>query len=66
MNSSKRPNQDGLYKALNIYRDAMRSFIFKSMKSVSGLLAEENGTRSVRSNSGHIDSGHIDAEFKSH
>ena len=42
MNSSKSPNQDALYKALNIYRDAMRSFVFKSMKAVSGLLAEEN------------------------
>ena len=42
MNSAKSPNQDALYKALNIYRDAMRSFIFKSMKAVSGLLAEEN------------------------
>ena len=37
-----RPNQDALYKALNIYRDAMRSFIFKNMKAVSGLLEEEN------------------------
>ena len=42
MNSSKSPNQDALYSALNIYRDAMRSFIFKSMQSVSGLLVEEN------------------------
>ena len=42
MNSSKTPNQDALYEALNIYRDAMRTFIYKSMKSVSGLLAEEN------------------------
>ena len=42
MNSSKSPNQDAIYKAINIYRDAMRSFIFKSMKAVSGLLAEEN------------------------
>ena len=42
MNSSKSPNQDAIYKAINIYRDAMRSFIFKSMKSVPGLLAEEN------------------------
>ncbi len=42
MNLSKSPNQDALYKALNIYRDAMRAFIFKSMKSVSGLLIEEN------------------------
>ena len=42
MNSSKSPNQDAIYKAINIYRDAMRPFIFKSMKAVSGLLAEEN------------------------
>ena len=42
MNSKKSPNQDALYKALNIYRDAMRSFVFKSLKAVSGLLAEEN------------------------
>ncbi len=42
MSSKKNPNQDALYDALNIYRDAMRSFVFKSMKAVSGLLAEEN------------------------
>ena len=42
MNSSERPNQEALYKALNIYRDSMRSFIFKNMKAVSGLLEEEN------------------------
>lgn len=42
VNASKSPNQDALYEALNIYRDAMRSFVFKSMKAVSGLLAEEN------------------------
>ncbi len=42
MNSSERPNQEALYKALNIYRDTMRSFIFKNMKAVSGLLEEEN------------------------
>ncbi|MDE0638501.1 MAG: hypothetical protein OXI43_21880 [Candidatus Poribacteria bacterium] len=42
MNLSKWPNQEALNKALNIYRDAMRSFVFKSMKAVSGLLAEEN------------------------
>jgi hypothetical protein len=42
VNSSKSPNQDAIYKAINIYRDAMRSFIFKSMKAVSGLLGEEN------------------------
>lgn len=42
MNSSKSPNQDALYEALNIYRDAMRAFMFKNMKAVSGVLTEEN------------------------
>ncbi len=37
MNSSKRPNQDALYQALNIYRDAMRPFILKNLKTVQDL-----------------------------
>ncbi len=42
MNSSNKPNQEALNKALNIYRDSMRSFILKNMRAVSGLLEEEN------------------------
>ncbi len=42
VNASKSPNQDALYEALNIYRDAMRAFMFKNMKAVSGVLTEEN------------------------
>ncbi len=41
MNSSKRPNQDALYQALNIYRDAMRPFIFRNLKTVRGLSPED-------------------------
>ena len=37
MNSPKRPNQDALYQALNIYRDAMRPFILKNLKAVQDL-----------------------------
>ncbi|RKU36700.1 hypothetical protein C6496_12300 [Candidatus Poribacteria bacterium] len=37
MNSSKRPNQDALYQALNIYRDVMRPFILKNLKTVQNL-----------------------------
>ncbi|MDE0014209.1 MAG: DUF499 domain-containing protein [Candidatus Poribacteria bacterium] len=41
MNSSKRPNQDALYQALNIYRDAMRPFILRNLKTVQGLAPED-------------------------
>ena len=41
MNSSKRPNQDVLYQALNIYRDAMRPFILQNLKTVRGLSPED-------------------------
>ncbi len=37
MNSFKRPNQDALYQALNIYRDAMRPFILRNLKTVQDL-----------------------------
>ena len=37
MNSPKRLNQDALYQALNIYRDAMRPFILKNLKTLPGL-----------------------------
>ena len=37
MNASKRPNQDALYQALNIYRDVMRPFILKNLKTVQNL-----------------------------
>ena len=41
MNSPKRPNQDALYQALNIYRDAMRPFILRNLKTVQGLSPED-------------------------
>ena len=41
MNSPKRLNQDALYQALNIYRDAMRSFILRNLKTVQGLSPED-------------------------
>ncbi|MCY3724179.1 MAG: DUF499 domain-containing protein [Candidatus Poribacteria bacterium] len=41
MDSPKRPNQDALYQALNIYRDAMRPFILRNLKTVQGLSPEE-------------------------
>ena len=41
MNSSKRPNQDALYQALNIYRDAMRPFILRNLKKVHNLAPED-------------------------
>ena len=37
MNSSKRPNQDALYQSLNIYRDALRPFILRNLKTVQDL-----------------------------
>ncbi len=42
MNSSKRPNQDALYQALNIYRDAMRPFILKNLKTVQNLSPKDH------------------------
>ena len=41
MNSPKRPNQDALYQALNLYRDAMRPFILRNLKTVQGLAPED-------------------------
>ena len=41
MNAPQRPNQDALYKALNIYRDAMRPFILRNLKTVQGLAPED-------------------------
>lgn len=41
VNSSKTPNQDALYKTLNIYRAAMRLFIFRNLKEVQGLRKED-------------------------
>ena len=42
MNSPKRPTQDALYQALNIYRDAMRPFILRNLKTVQGLAPEDH------------------------
>lgn len=41
MNTLKRPNQDALYQALNIYRDAMRPFVFRNLRTVQGLAPED-------------------------
>ncbi|RKU06880.1 hypothetical protein C6503_25315 [Candidatus Poribacteria bacterium] len=41
MNSPKRPNQDALYQALNIYCDAMRPFILRNLKTVHSLSPED-------------------------
>ena len=41
MNSPKRPNQDALYQALNIYCDAMRPFILRNLKTVQNLSPED-------------------------
>ena len=41
MNSPKRPNQDALYQALNTYRDAMRPFILRNLKTVYNLAPED-------------------------
>ena len=41
MNSPKRPNQDALYQALNTYRDAMRPFILRNLKTVQDLSPED-------------------------
>ena len=42
MNAPKRPYQDALYQALNIYRDAMRPFILRNLKTVRGLSPEDH------------------------
>lgn len=41
MNSKKRPNQESLYKALNIYIDTMRPFIFSNLSTVERLLPKD-------------------------
>ncbi len=41
MSSQKRPNQHELFKATNIYLDAMRPFIFRNMKRVPSIAAED-------------------------
>ena len=41
MNSSKRPNQDALYQALNIYRYAMRPFILRHLETVQDLSSKD-------------------------
>ena len=42
MNSPKRPNQDALYQALNIYCDTMRPFILRNLKTVQNLSPEDH------------------------
>ena len=41
MNVIERPNRDTLNKALDIYRDAMRPFIIRSLKRVQGKTVED-------------------------
>lgn len=41
MSTLKRPNQDALYQALNIYRDAMRPFVFRNLRTARGLDPED-------------------------
>ena len=41
MNVIERPNRDTLNKALDIYRDAMRAFIIRSLKKVKGKTLED-------------------------
>ena len=41
MSSQTRPNQHELFKATNIYLDAMRPFIFRNMKKVQSVAAED-------------------------
>ena len=41
MASIKRPYQDALYQALNVYRDATRSFIVRNLQSVGGMNLQE-------------------------
>lgn len=41
MNTPESPNQDALYKALNIYLKAMRPFILRNLKTVHGLAPED-------------------------
>ena len=42
MNSQKRPNQHELFKATNIYLDAMRPFVVRNMKKVPSVAAEDH------------------------
>lgn len=60
------PNRDALYDALNIYRDAMRSFIFQNMKMVPGLLQKaniQNETDTDINNFPHLFRNHWDTVF---
>ena len=41
MSSQTRPNQHELFRATNIYLDAMRPFIFRNMKKVPSVAAED-------------------------
>ena len=41
MNTIERPHRDVLNKALDIYRDAMRPFIIRSLKQIKGKHIEE-------------------------
>ena len=42
MNPPKRPNQDALYQALNIYCDVIRPFILRNLKTVQHLAPEDS------------------------
>ena len=47
MVTTERPNSDALYKAINIYRDAMRPFLLRCLKRVRGTTVEAAVSRSL-------------------
>ena len=59
MNAPKRPYQDALYQALNIYRDAMRPFVLRNLKTVRGLSPEDHFE-----NEAEIDTGNFPHLFR--
>ena len=40
MTTTSRPNRDALSKAIDIYRDAMRPFILRSLRRIPGVTVE--------------------------
>ncbi len=59
MPDANRPNQDALYNALNLYRDAMRPFVFRNLKTVHTLATEDRFENSV-----DIDINHFPPLFR--
>lgn len=50
MTTINRPNQDALYKAVNIFRDSMRPFIIRHLRRIRGTTAEDVIRLSLPSN----------------